>query len=163
MSTQDLLRIDELVSASDVCLRASSQLRLLLKRGIVVDRIALNKVKWFLNEVSVGSKFVTGVTGASQLTSLEPLTWAADVQFGSKTLDADDSSGTDYDSLNMFVRGIHDTIADVLDGRQIDSEQIADAASFTRNLGRYLGSIADEKLRKPSARSIVFGARYLSR
>lgn len=160
MSTQDLLRIDELVSASDMCLRASSQLRLLLKRGSVVDQIALKRVKWFLNEVSVGSNFLTGATGASQLTSLEPLTWAADVQFGSRTLKTDNSSDTNYDSLSRFVLGIHDTIANVLDGREFDPVEIDCAASFIRNLGRYLGSIADEKLRKPSARSMVFGERY---
>jgi hypothetical protein len=160
MSTQDLLRIDELVSASDMCLRASSQLRLLLKRGSVVDIAALERVKWFLNEVSVGSNFLTGATGAAQLTSLEPLTWAADVQFGSKTLDADKRSSSDYDSLSKFVLGIYNTISDVLDGREFDPVQIDIAASFTRNLGRYLGSIADEKFRKPSARSMVFGERY---
>lgn len=160
MSTQDLLRIDGLVSASDMCLRASSQLRLFLKRGSVKDVAALERAKWFLNEASLGGDFLSGASGVSQLTSLEPLTWAADVQFGTKTLNAYNGSCTDYESLNKLLRDVHETVTNVLLARETDSEQIDRAASFIRDLGRYLGSIADEKLRKPSPRSIVFGERY---
>jgi hypothetical protein len=147
------------VRAADMCLRASSQLRLWQKRKTIDDQESLNFVKSFLAEAAQGGSFLNGNSGSGCVSNLEPLTWTADVQFGS-AVQLQNESSIDYESLSLFIERIRNTIENLQGERNIEKGTIDHAAGFIRNLGRHLGSMADERLRMPNSSYILPGERY---
>ena len=161
MTTQDLQRTDELVRAADMAVRASSQLRLWTKRRTIVDIASLDFAIQFLEEASKGGNFLRCDGGGAGISSLEPLTWTADLRFGSSAKNQEDPK-IDYAELVIFVDGLRNTIRKVREGEFIDSQAVDDASSFLRQLGKHLGELADTQLRVPSSRYFLAGERYSS-
>lgn len=161
MNTADLQKTDELVHLADMSVRVSSQLRLWEKRKSVSDHDCFVFAVSFLQQVLNGGKFIESQTSSSGVSSLEPLTWTADLRFPKST--SDQESAIDYEQLMAFVKKIKKTIENVKASSSVDTidpGEISIAAEFFRGLGKHLGVKADQALRTPSKRLFMAGDRY---
>lgn len=161
MTTKDLKRIDELVHTADMAVRVASQLRLWIKRRSLSDQEAVDEGVRFLDEAVRGGKFVeTGemVAGSS---SLYPLTWAADVQFGPVgQFVSGPPSSFKYSELLEFLERIKSTLSAVEIDEHPDDASVLTAASFFDQLGQFLGSKADNALRSPAGGTQLLHDRF---
>ena len=158
MSTIDLQKTDELVNAADMSVRVSSQLRLWSKRRSIEDGECCQLAILFLQQVLDGGKFIESKTSSSGVSSLEPLTWAADLRFGSFA--GDSKKRVDYEQLLVFVERIKNTVQSVLDSTEVNPGDLSIAVDFFCGLGKQLGIKADQALRAPSQRYFMAGDRY---
>jgi len=162
MTTKDLQRIDELVHTADMAVRVASQLRLWIKRRSVSDTEAVDEGVRFLEEAVRGGKFVeTGEMIAGSSSSLYPLTWAADVRFGTVGQFASTPSvSVEYTKLLEFLDGIKGTVSAVGSGKQPDLISVDAAAKFFGQLGQFLGSKADNALKSPAGGTQLLHDRF---
>jgi hypothetical protein len=158
MTTADLQKTDELVHLADMSVRVSSQLRLWEKRQSISDNDCFKFAESFLQQVLDGGKFIESKTASSGVSSLEPLTWTADLRF--RKTSPDQEQTIDYEQLLVFVESIKKTIESVLASKSVDPDELVVAAEFFRGLGKHLGMKADEALRTPSKRMFMTGDRY---
>lgn len=158
MSTTDLQKTDELVNVADLSVRVSSQLRLWPKRQTIEDIDCFRFAVKFLQEVLDGGKFIESKTSSAGVSTLEPLTWTADLRFGSTV--GEPEKCVDYEQLLNFVEKLKSTVQRVLESKEVETEDLSAAADFFRSLGKFLGVKADEALRIPTQRFIMAGDRY---
>ena len=128
MSTVDLQKTDELVNAADMSVRVSSQLRLWSKRHSIADTECCQLAISFLQQVLDGGKFIESKTSSSGVSTLEPLTWTADLRFGSSFVDSD--KRFDYEQLLVFVEQVKKTVQSVLDSKEVSLDELSTAADF---------------------------------
>lgn len=157
MSTIDFQKTDELIHAADMSVRVSSQLRLWASRHFIEDTECCLQAIAFLKQVLDGGKFIESKTSTSGVSSLEPLTWTADLKFGATE---DSSKQVDYEQLLGFVDSLRNTVTSVLEGRGVSATELSAAAEFFAQLGKHLGVKADRALRTPSHRFFMAGDRY---
>ena len=158
MTTADLQKTDELVHLADMSVRVSSQLRLWEKRKSISDTNCFKFAVSFLQQVLDGGKFIESKTSSSGVSSLEPLTWTADLRFRKTSIDQEQT--IDYEQLLVFVENIKKTVESVFASKSVDADELGVAAEFFRGLGKHLGIKADEALRTPSKRMFMTGDRY---
>lgn len=154
MTTLDLQKADELVAAADMAVRVASQLRLWPIRKVIEDMECWRQGLTFLQQVLDGGKFIESRTSASGVSSLEPLTWAADLRFGSPV---GETVNVDYKQLLSFVERIRETLEAVQETKQVSTTELETAVSFFSDLGRQLGIKADQALQTPSQRFFMSG------
>lgn len=128
---------------------------------MIVDVASLDFAIHFLDEASRGGNFLRCEGGGPGISNLEPLTWTADLRFGSLSTIQGDTT-IDYAGLATFVDRLSDTIKKVREGSSIDSQSVDDASSFLCQLGKYVGELADAQLRVPSSIYILAGEEYSS-
>ena len=161
MTTKDLQRIDELVHSADMAVRVASQLRLWIKRRRLSDKDAIEEGIRFLEEAVRGGRFVdTGEMGAGS-SSLCPLNWVADIQFGFEGLFVSNpSTPVKYDKLVEFLEGIRSVIIRVKEDEFPEDEEVYSASKLFDQLGQLLGSKADNALRSQSGGIQLLGDRF---
>jgi hypothetical protein len=157
MTTLDLQKADELVAAADMAVRVASQLRLWPIRKVIEDKECWHQGLAFLQQVLDGGKFIESKTSASGVSSLEPLTWTADLRFGSVV---GDPVNVDYKQLLSFVEEIRDTLQAVQESTSVQPSELETATNFFSDLGKQLGNKADQALQTPSQRFFMSGDRY---
>lgn len=160
MTTRDLQRTDELITAADMAVRVSSQLRLWLKRKSVKDIESVDFGIKFLNDVLNGGNFIGAQDGVAGAANLEPLSWTADLHFG-PIVDQSDRPSVNYQDLIKVIDRIRNTLEQIKNNAvDINELEVTKAAKFFRRLGRHLGTKADEALRTPTARFFLSGDRF---
>ena len=159
MSTTELQRSQELTHAADMAVRVSSQLRLWLVRKETSDKASFEFAVDFLEQAINGGRFIESQAPTSGSSSLGPLTWSADLYFGSVLPDTQDD--VDYGKLIEFVSQVKSTVELVLSASgTLDEKDVSSAAEFFRGLGKYLGALADGAISAPLQRMFMTGDRY---
>jgi hypothetical protein len=161
MPSKDLQSIDELIHVADMAVRVASQLRLWLTRRSLGDQRAIDEGIRFLDEAVRGGRFVdTGemVAGSS---SLYPLTWSADVRFGSgDQIMPTERASVRYSELIAFLDATKKTLIAISSGDQVPDEVAQAAAAFFDQLGQFLGAKADNALRSPAGGTQLLYDRF---
>ena len=160
MTTKDLQRIDELVHVADMAVRVASQLRLWLKRGTLGDRESVDEGIRFLDEAVRGGRFVdTGemIAGSS---SLYPLTWSADIRFGSAGTVSPREGSISYIELVEYLDSLKATLSAIASGEQALHDSVISAANFFDELGQFVGAKADNALRSPAGGTQILLGRF---
>ena len=159
MSTTELQRSQELTYAADMAVRVSSQLRLWLVRKTTGDKPSFEFAVDFLNQAINGGRFIESQTPTAGSSSLGPLTWSADLYFGSMLPNTEDN--VDYAKLIEFVSRVKSTVESVFNESGIvDKHDVDSAADFFRGLGKHLGSLADGAIQAPLKGMFMTGDRY---
>lgn len=144
-------QISEIVELADVSVRVASQLRAFKNGRPVRDSQSLENAEAFLEAAIEGGQFVSTGNAAGLQSSLSPLNWAADVRFPTTTgssLHPDDLA--EYERLVEFLQKVRGTLNKVQRQESPDSDGLDDSILFFQQLGKTLGTRADQKMRLSS-------------
>ena len=144
-------QITEIVELADVSVRVASQLRAVKSGRSVRDFQSLESASTFLDAAIEGGQFVFSGTAAGLQSTLSPLNWSADVRFqassvsGSRTVNLEE-----YERLVEFLQQVQETLEKVQQQKAVDPVQLDDPILFFQQLGKTLGTRADQKMRLTS-------------
>ncbi len=150
MAIADRQQLSEIIDVADVLVRVSSQLRLMKAGKALRDLPAIQQAIDFLSAAIEGGQFMTTGTVGGLQSTLQPLTWVADVRIGSPSAQADQGEQiAKYQELVAFLGELRQLLEDVLNEQTIKDTVKADAAiNFFKHLGGQLGIRADQLMRQ---------------
>ena len=144
-------QITQIVELADVSVRVTSQLRAFKSGRPVRDFASIENANAFLNAAIEGGQFVFTGNAAGLQSTLNPLNWAADVRFQTSSMSGPRAVELEeYERLVAYLQQIRETLEKVQQQNATDSDRLDDSILFFQQLGKTLGTRADQKMRLSS-------------
>ena len=144
-------QITEIVELADVSVRVASQLRAVKSGRSVRDFPSLESASAFLDAAIEGGQFVFSGNAAGLQSTLSPLNWAADVRFQASSMSGNRTVNLEeYERLVEYLQMVRETLEKVQQQEALDATRLEDSIQFFQQLGKTLGTRADQKMRLTS-------------